>query len=234
MRLVIKRLKIPEPFLKQFKLLKNLGSEKRMRLVQELKKIDSDYIELSSNDIEDIEEITGIERKELTDLLDLIFEVFFIQYSEEQETSVEEFLKKLEDGIRDTNDNDIIPADGEWEEYMTFWKSIFVLDKTIGLLAKAKMIRKDFQNQYLDSKIYTEIRPIFSRQIQTDLASAAILYHNLKIEYKQAFLPDHFFITLNPEDLKNLKKVIDRALKKEENLRKLFELKNLKLIHERE
>lgn len=234
MSIVIKKLKIPEHFLKQFKLLKSIGSEKRMKLIQELKKIDSDYIEFSSNDIENIEKITGIERKELIDLLDLIFEVFYIQYSEEQESSIEEFLKDLEDAIKDTNDNDIIPDDEEWEEYIAFWKSIFVLDKTIGLLAKAKKIRKDFQNQYFESKIYTEIRPIFSRQIQTDLASAAILYHNLKIEYKQALFPEHFFITLNPEDLKNLKKVIDRALKKEENLRKLFELKNLKLIHKRE
>lgn len=234
MRVVIKRLKIPEPFLKQFAILKKLGSDQRKILVQELEKITSDYIDFSSDEIDEIAKKTKIELKDLTYLLDLIYEILFIQYSDEQETPVEDFLKKLEEGIKDTNDNDIIPADKDWEEYMAFWKSIFSMDKTIGLLAKAKRIRKDYQNQYLDSKIYTEIRPIFSRQISTDLADAAILYHNLKIEYKQALLPDHFFITLNPEDLRNLKKIIDRALEKEENLIKLFKLKKLRLINKRE
>lgn len=234
MRVTIKKLKIPEPFLKEFALLKKLEREQREILVQELEKITSDYIELSSDQIESISKISRIEQKDLRDLLDLILEIFFIQYSEEQETSVEEFLKKLEEGIKDTKDDKIIPADNEWEEYMSFWKSIFSMDKTIGLLAKANNIRKDYDYQYFDSKIYTEIRPIFSRHINTDLASTAILYHNLKIQYRQALFPEHFFISLNPEDLRDLKKVIDRALEKEKNLIKLFELKGLRLINKRE
>ncbi len=234
MKFTIKKLKIPEPFLKQFALLKKLEPEKREILVQELEKITSDYIEFSSDEIDSISKKSKIERKDLRDLFNLILEIFFIQYSDEQETSVEEFLKELEEGIKDTNNDNIIPANNEWEEYMAFWRSILSMDKTIGLLAKAINIRKDYNNQYLDSKIYTEIRPIFSRHINTDLANAAILYHNLKIEYKQALLPEHLFISLNPEDLRNLKKVIDRALEKEKNLIRLFELKDLKLINKRE
>lgn len=234
MRITIKKLKIPEHFLEQFALLKKLEREQREILIQELGKITSDYFEFSSDEIESISKKLKIEQKDLRDLLSLIYEIFFIQYSEEHETSVEGFLKKLEEGIKETNDDNIIPADNDWEEYMAFWRSIFSMDKTIGLLAKANNIRDDYDCLYLSSKIYTEIRPIFSRQINTDLANAAILYHNLKIQYRQAFLPEHLFISLNPEDLRNLKKVIDRALEKEKNLKKLFKLKNLRLIKKRE
>ncbi len=234
MKITIKKLKIPEPFLEQFTLLKNLKREQREILIQELEKITTDYIEFSTDQFESISSKLKMDQKDLRDLLDLILEIFFIQYSDEQKTSVEDFLKKLEEGIKDTKNDKVIPVDGEWEEYMAFWESIFSMDKTIGLLAKANNIRKDYDYRYLKSKIYTEIRPIFSRNIDTDLANAAILYHNLKIQYRQEFLPEHFFISLNPEDLRNLKEVVDRALEKEKNLIKLFNLKDLKLINKRE
>ena len=234
MRITIRELTIPKVYQNKFAVLKNLKIKQRNILIQELKKRISNIIEFSSKEIEGIVNKAGIKEKELLDIIDLIYQIFYIYYSEEQETSIEDFLKKLEEGIKDTKNDEIIPNEEDWDDYISFWRSILSMDKTIGLLSKAKNIRRDNQNIYIFSKIYTDIRPIFSRQINLDLTDTAIIYHNLKLEYKQGLLPDHFFISLTPEDLKDMKKVIDRALEKEDNIIKVFKLKDLNLIKNRE
>ncbi len=229
---IIRRLIIPKTYYKKLEIIKRLNLEQRTALIQELEKLPTKYIDLSSQEIDLIIQNTGINQDELKDLLDLFFEVYYIQYIHEK--SQESFIEKLKDAIKNTNQENIIPADDDWEDYMAFWKSILSMDKTIGLIAKAKHFREDFQNTYGDAVIYTEIRPIFPSNIKQDLLDTAILYHNLKIEYKQAFLPEQFFISLNSEDLRNLKIIIDRAFEKEEIIKQLFREKNLKLIKKKE
>jgi hypothetical protein len=72
---------------------------------------------------------------------------------------------------------------------------------------------------YLDSRVLTDIRPIFS--LKEDLhPTAAVIIHNLEFVTHTDDRHTYTYIALDPNDLRKLKRTLERALQKEEILKK--------------
>ena len=88
--------------------------------------------------------------------------------------------------------------------------------------AKAISLRTDFPNTFCDSKILTDLRPVFGDDAQRP-PSAAIITHTLKIDYHGTNRKhQEFYVTLDADDLNTLASAIQRARQKASSLRGLL------------
>ena len=99
----------------------------------------------------------------------------------------------------------------------------------IGLVAKALKLSLEYEKVYCESKIYTDIRPVFSNPELTEKdIPRFITSHSIKISYhKDEQHQDIFIAGLNTKDLKELKEQIIRAEEKEEKIKVLFKEKGI-------
>lgn len=233
----VKHLRLPKSAIPTFALIKKLESNQRDDIIKILQSVDPDSIKLSKNIILKISKAIDDTVKNVKILIDVIYEIIYQQYDDEFERNVEEFLHELKKAIikaqKMEDEEEICPEEDEWDDYLKFWERILNLDKNIGLLAKARFLKIDYSLLFKDSKIYTDIRPIFPRDLSIE-NTGAIIKHMLKIVYYSVDELNlrSIFLSLEIKDLKQLKIMIERAVMKEEKLKELFINRKLNLIYD--
>lgn len=81
-----------------------------------------------------------------------------------------------------------------------------------------------------DLKIYSDVRFVFEDEELTRLGEYSVLFHNLSIDYGHGDETKNLSITVDGEQLLELRKTIDRAIKKEELMRMEPALRTVKFI----
>lgn len=102
--------------------------------------------------------------------------------------------------------------------------------KSVEITAKALGILWDHPNTFCTARTISEIRPVFREEDMEP--HAAVIVHQLKIVFHAG--PEHerdeIFIALDGEHLLALKSVVDRALKKHEQLKAMSEKLQLPVL----
>ena len=89
---------------------------------------------------------------------------------------------------------------------------------SVRITAKAQDIILSNKHNFSNARIISDIRIVFDEQVN-DNKKIAVVVHNLKLEYSEDAENKEFFISLDLSDLKELKRVIDRAILKDEVIR---------------
>ncbi len=89
------------------------------------------------------------------------------------------------------------------------------LDKSLGVSAKALDVMTEHQHIYCAARILSDIRPVFTEQLESP---SAMIIHNLQLGYHEDGRHHDFYVALDTDDLTQLKKVIERAEKKNDAL----------------
>ena len=92
--------------------------------------------------------------------------------------------------------------------------SALSFDETLGVMVKAVDVSTEFENTFCSSRIFSDIRPVFTKN--PDAVSAAVVIHNLQLGFHDGASGDHkeLYVALGDDDLSALKETIDRAQKK--------------------
>lgn len=93
----------------------------------------------------------------------------------------------------------------------------------IRFTAKALALSADHENVYVNTRIITDVRPVFPDDTST--MAAAVITDHLRINYydrKGDF--SSFYVAMDQGDLIELREEIDRALKKNESMRRFLEV----------
>ena len=98
--------------------------------------------------------------------------------------------------------------------------SFFTKKSPIRLAAKSLLLSFEVDHIYRDARILTDIRPVFSNKDDLDLLGN-ITINQLRISYRRKNKVDNFFVSLDNEDLENLKNVIERAINKTKILKEI-------------
>jgi hypothetical protein len=99
-----------------------------------------------------------------------------------------------------------------------------VTARAIQILGKAFELRNGYERILLTSRIFSDIRPIFSDDEVGSIVESAMVNHTLQLTYQAG--DRHFeelYLALDKEDLKKLKVQVDRALNKESAARAMIE-----------
>jgi hypothetical protein len=97
------------------------------------------------------------------------------------------------------------------------------------IVAKASDVIVQHENPLRSVRILTDLRPIFSTGENPKIA-AGMIVHNLQLSVGLSEEPRSFFVALDTNDIRKLKKEIDRALRKESEIKDLANSANINYI----
>jgi len=87
--------------------------------------------------------------------------------------------------------------------------------KDVGMAAKAVDLQTDDERMFCGARILTDLRPVFGSSI-SDGPEGMVIIHLLKLGYHQPGSEKHVnsYVSMDSDDLKTLRKAIDRAEQK--------------------
>jgi len=102
--------------------------------------------------------------------------------------------------------------------------------ESLTVTAKGLVLQGEYAYTFCDVRIMTDIRPVFGQDVSAP-PPAMLLTHTLKIDYHGTAGHLHeFYIALRPDDLAQLREVLDRAEVKAKSLESLLKPLNTRLI----
>lgn len=140
-----------------------------------------------------------------------------------EDTPIHEFAGEVCDALRISGKVEAKEVD--WSSFMQDLTALLSCDKTFGVAAKALDIRQQNPHVYCNARILTDIRPVFTDD-PAEGPNAAFVVHTLRIsthEEGDFSTVKDFFLSLDADDLKELRRLIDRAVTKEAALKSLIE-----------
>ena len=121
----------------------------------------------------------------------------------------EELIESLDYGIQNFNWEKGVPAD--WEICRSVFLELFSLD-TISLSNKALDLSFDYSNLLVESRILTDARPVFNEDHSKIVG--AIIAQSLRIQYSDNDGTQDVTISLDIDDIEDLRDSCVEALKK--------------------
>jgi len=213
---------IPDRYKQGFKLLIKLDQNSRDSLVSQLKTtkdiIDTDKLSTKLK-------ISTLKENEVKQILDAISSMFL--FKESTGYSTDEFTSELKDALYATKVKQLEP-DKEIESFIR--ELLNLTDIPFYLNAKAKHLAHENNYTILDSRIFTDIRPIFTEDKDCNL-KGYVVQHNLKLEYREGFEFKDAYFSLDKDSLDKLKRNINRAETKEKVIRKELKDKNTNIYN---
>lgn len=109
-------------------------------------------------------------------------------------------------------------VEARWAKLRSFFMAALSLDDTVGTAAKAGPVMTEHERVFQDARILTDVRPIFHPDL-SEKPSAAVLVHMLRITTRDIFRRQEAqYFALDANDIRFMKHLIDRAIRKEETL----------------
>lgn len=111
-----------------------------------------------------------------------------------------------------------------------FFKELLTTDTPFFYFQKATNLLRERSKLILKTRIISDLRPIFKEET-IDSPNYCLITHNLRIQYSMEFNKRRkVFFALDHQDLINFQKQIERALEKEEELKKLCQKVGLEVF----
>ncbi len=107
--------------------------------------------------------------------------------------------------------------------------SLYSSSQSIKMTLKANNLSGEFEKLFLDCRVLSDIRIIFSENLD-DANQSAVIVHQLKLDYVKHGETQQTFFALDSNDLRKLKISIERALDKDKNIRENMYSNNLQFI----
>jgi hypothetical protein len=121
------------------------------------------------------------------------------------------------------------PEPQSWASFKANLVELLKLEGAIAIASKAHSIVTEQDKIFLDTRILSDLRPVFKDDPEAPPSAVAII-HTLRIHYQQTGELKSFFVAMDDEDLKKLKDALDRAQKKSATLRSVAGSGNIPLI----
>ncbi len=134
-----------------------------------------------------------------------------------QDVSLSEFAEEV---CRAAQIAELKPAEGSWDRFKNDLQELLSFHASLGVTAKALEIARETERAFCSARILTDLRPVFREELDAGPAAAVIL-HNLRIAFHVQDDLQEFFVAMSTPDLRSLKAVVERAIRKEESLRKV-------------
>src|ERR1700687_3422193 len=139
---------------------------------------------------------------------------------ENLDISTEEFSKSVSDAVFSEQSEEFPIDEADRDILKDRLTKLFELKASLRLTAKASDISTDAQHLFYTAKILTDIRPVFDEE--GTVIEAAVIIHNLLIHYGDANDHKNFVVTLDANDVNELRSVLDRADAKAKALQSLL------------
>lgn len=201
------KFKIPEEHIAGFNLIISL-TESQAKIIKDTL-IGLPNGALTDETIVILEQKLQLDRKAISKITKTIFSLINLKIAED--TTLEDFVSEVISAFKETVEDYIL-------EDLAKLKNILLeflgADTKVKKILKASNIIQDNEKVYRDSRILSDIRLVFDSDIDSEKKSAVII-HRLKLDFYENDEFKSQYFALDSSDLIKIKKVIDRAIKKD-------------------
>ncbi len=214
-------LRIPPAFKTQFATLIGMSSKDRQQLIEIIRAVPlgQDRATLAGR----VASETELDKERAGGIVSMLMSLYRVI----QNTPIDEFVGEVCDAVRTSGKVEAKEVD--WSSFKKDLTALLSCDETFGVTAKALDIRNQQAHVYCNARILTDIRPVFKVEA-ADGPIGAFVTHTLRIsthdEGDFSTIKD-FFVSLDADDLKELRRLVDRAVAKEEALKSLLHTANV-------
>jgi hypothetical protein len=100
----------------------------------------------------------------------------------------------------------------------------------LNIAAKAVLLQHEYPYTFCGARVLTDVRPVFGKDVSI-APVALVIAHTLKLEYHGAAGHlNEIYMALDPEDISELRDVLDRAQTKNTSLKTTLAALNIKII----
>lgn len=199
-------LQIPSQYERAVKELLDLPKESRHSLLEALKSAPPALL------IGDLSTQVAQKTKLKPDLTKRIVRMLASLHSTRGEQSSDELSDNLVQAIL-TLDKDLAPQGSTWDEFKDFITSVLDLEQSLGVTSKAIGIMTAHPKVFIQSKVLTDFRPVFERDVEKGPA-AAVIVHTIQITYAEDDQKKYLYVAMDDDDLKSMRLTLTRALQK--------------------
>jgi hypothetical protein len=224
-------LRVPPQALTAIQNFLELSDERIQEFLDALTKAGSKF---NTNDLAiEISNTTKVPRSLTEGIVQILASLYMAR--EEQGVSVEKFL---DEGLAPTlkpalfqapkdkpkpDASSIVEAtEALWSRLRSFLLGALVLDQTLGTAAKTGPVMTEHEKIFESARILTDVRLIFHPDL-SEKPNAAVIVHMLRLATRDLFgAKSAQYFALDTNDIRLLKHLVERAIKKEETLRSLM------------
>jgi len=178
---------------------------------------------------DEVSQVSNLPRELVSGVVQVLGSLYLTKDS--QDTPLKNFVDEgVQDALKASNAFDKDRMEEQWAKLRQFLLSGLSLEDTLGTAAKAGYVHTQHERIFFNARIMTDVRHIFHQDV-AEKPQAALLVHMLRITERdnQGHKWDKYF-ALDSNDLRKMRALIDRALKKEETLKQLTEKSGVALI----
>ncbi len=209
-------LRIPRTFQRPLADLIAMRSEDRQQLIDTIRAAPAvqDRAALAAR----IASETALDKERAAGIVSMLMSLYRVI----QDTPIDEFVGDVCEAVRTSARKETKEVD--WSSFKQDLTALLSSNETFGVMAKAHDIQKQQAHVYCNARILTDIRPVFKKD-PADGPTAAFVTHTLRIsthDQGDFSTAKDFFVSLDADDLKELRRLVDRAVTKEEALKSLL------------
>lgn len=141
--------------------------------------------------------------------------------------SLEDFVEQI---VEDAKTTIPLKEGKTWDPLKRHLSRLLTYERSLGVGAKAFEVMTEHDNVFIDARLFTDLRPIFLDD-PTSGPAASTIVHTLKIEYVRSDSKNSLYVAMDSKDIKQLQRVLSRALKKEQALRSFSEAAKLQSLN---
>lgn len=131
--------------------------------------------------------------------------------------------------VESATEDEILKDSIKKERFPDRLKRALSFYNSLGITAKAENVMSEHQNVFVDGRILTDLRPIFSEEIEEDKPVTTVI-HNLRVTYFSDNNLKKMVFALDYEDLDKLEEIIMRAKSKEKRLKDICSESEIKCL----
>lgn len=200
------KINIPDKVLPGFALISSLNED-------DIKKLTS-YLESMPIGIEMSEIVddltTALNLKSASEIVKTV--ISFTELLQEEGVNQKELSNNLVESYKELKEG---ISEVEIEALKSNLLEIFHSSNNLLLFSKTKELIIENDNNFHSSKIITDMRLVFNDDLENKKRHSLII-HRLHIEYRREQKINEIYLSLDMQDLKNLQKEIERAIRKED------------------
>jgi hypothetical protein len=113
--------------------------------------------------------------------------------------------------------------EARWAKFRKFLKVALTLDATLGTAAKTGPVMTDHERIFVEARILSDVRLVFHPDL-SEKPDVAVVVHMLRITARDIYGAHKAeYFALDSNDIRFMKQVLDRAVKKEDTIIKAMD-----------
>jgi hypothetical protein len=224
----MEELQIPEKFKSGFKLLISIDSRTVEEFIDAFKQAQPSRI----NDLVSAvtSRVNTLTIEEVKDVIETLISLYNLRdyLQENNDASTDEVIEKISQSVQ--NDEELNITDEQKQEFEKRLATFLGFDAVLSFTSKAIEVIRDHERLFTNSRVHTDMRPVFESDLEDSPAGVAIV-HMLKIEYADLDGKHEFFVALDSVDLEQLREQLDRAERKTKAIELMLNRSNIPYLN---